>query len=430
MSAANIPPHVTAGDFVYRQPPVPVFTAADGCYLFDDDDNAYIDAEAANGSAVLGYDRDLLAKVAERAAMLPSSPSFAESAPRISLASRIDRLIRPITRSVGRVSFEVGGAQAVEQAMRVVASNRPRARTVVVLRGGYHGRTPFTGELGTSARYRQLLSGSNFHVVTLPVPPDFFESDAAAVEAYLAASTRVGTDDLYGAPVGGGIAAFIFEPLLNVGGMILPADGVLRTLVEHFRSQGALIVADEIFTGLYRTGPVLGIERHGVEPDIVVLSKALTNGLVPLGVVWAREPLMDVEHFPPGTHSSTFGGSQLALAAAHAVLDRLDERPTETVAELHQSLRGVLKPLREATLVRRVDVVGAVARIELRRPLASAVRSAALTAGHDRTASTGTLVASTGLAPHVVALHPPFTIDPAALSDAAQHVVTALETVT
>jgi adenosylmethionine-8-amino-7-oxononanoate aminotransferase len=212
------------------------------------------------------------------------------------------------------------------------------------------------------------------------------------------------------------VAALLFEPVLNVGGMAMPAAGYLQAAVSQFRASGALVVVDEIFTGFHRVGPRFGFELHGLKPDIVVLSKALTNGAAGLSAVWAREPLLDPDHFAPGTHSSTFSGTPFMLSVVDAVLDRFADREawSTRVADLEASLRELVAEAAEAapTLVEATGVHGGVARLLLRAPVAWDVRTAALdTSRGSEIGSPGVLLASTGMAPDVIAVHPPLIIN-------------------
>lgn len=196
--------------------------------------------------------------------------------------------------------------------------------------------------------------------------------------------------------------------------MVLPDPDLLRNAVDHARRQGALIIADEIFTGMHRTGPRWGFQRAGVEPDIVVTSKSLTNGGAAMSAVWAREPLADAAHYPPGSHSATFVGIPHALAVTEAVLNRWDAWE-DVEADIHSLETGLRDRLRELAaaypdFITAVDAMGGTARIVLRGPLANQVRAACLTAH-----PCGLLVASTGMAPDVINIHPPLVIGTAEL---------------
>ncbi|MGQ0839458.1 aminotransferase class III-fold pyridoxal phosphate-dependent enzyme [Actinokineospora sp.] len=410
-AAREIPGRMVAGDLVYRTPPAAVFTRSNGVRLYDVDDREYLDGEAANGALTWGYDAEIVREACLRAMAMPGLPSFCESSLRISV---IDRLADRFERAVGvpgRVAVELGGAQGIEMALRIVAAHRGDG-PILCFQGGYHGRSPFTAHLSASSRYRASQPWPGPEVVRLPYPDcgscPHRPLNGGCNAACASMVERLGTNDMLGVPGAGasrGVAALVVEPLLNVGGFALPDSGHLRRVADHVRSLGGLIVVDEIFTGLHRLGPEWGFQLHGLDPDIIVASKALTNGVTPFSCVWAREPLADPAVFPPGSHSSTFAGNPHSLAVVDTVLDRWAGWPgaTESMAEFARELRTALEVVAKRDVVRSVEVVGGLARIELTGPHASAVRAKAARADQ----RPGLLLASTGMAPSVVALHPP-----------------------
>jgi len=420
-ASATAPPFLAVGDLTYRGGPAPVFVAASGSRLTSADGRVYVDAEAANGAAGLGYDASVLQDAAARVGGLPALPSFCESQLRLDLAQRLERTISAAVGASGRVAFELGGAQGIELAMKVVAANRGWGQ-LVTFQGAYHGRSPFTAHLSASPRYRALLPLGVGEIARLPHPDCEqcpYGGDGGECSAVCrVAVSRIG-EDRSGVRAEE-VSAFLFEPLLNVGGMTLPDGRLLREAAARLQRAGALLVADEVFTGFWRTGRRFGFELHGLRPDVVVVSKALTNGVGALSAVWAREPLLDPEHFPPGTHSSTFAGTPLMLAVGQVVLARYAHEAAwrERVAQLGRSLDALVRELAQAfpAAIRSGYALGGVARLLLRRPCAAALRAAAF----DPVSGTvdgvhGVLVASTGMAPDVLALHPPLTIGAADL---------------
>lgn len=434
-SSNVIPRFLGAGDFTYRTDRVPVHCWAQGSRLRDEDGETYVDAEAANGTVGLGYDSSLLEEAVATTGALPALPSFCESRLRLEVARELERLVCSAVGSPGRISFELGGAQGIELAMKIVAANRDGTH-VACMQGGYHGRSPYTARLSASARYRVLLSSGADEVVRLPYP------DCEQCPLGLARNDCRGACAAYARSYGseqsgllpGHVSALVIEPVLNAGGMALPDGAALRETVAHFRSLGALIVVDEVFTGLFRTGPRFGFELHGIDPDVVVLSKALTNGAGALSAVWAREPLLAQEHFAPGTHSSTYAGTPLMLGVAKAVMARYADGPawTARAALLQERLGAIVTSLARdfPATVRSGYALGGLARLLLTGPVAGAVRAAAL---HPPAGPVdgvrGVLVASTGMAPNVVALHPPLTIDDTDLELVQRHLRSALQAV-
>ncbi|MBT0770049.1 aminotransferase class III-fold pyridoxal phosphate-dependent enzyme [Kineosporia sp. J2-2] len=407
----RIPPALAAGDLVYRTPPAVRFVRAEGVRLYDEAGRSYLDAEAANGAVAFGYDRDVLAAAHRTALELPALPSFCESELRVRVLTRLESLFSSVTGTAGRVAVELGGTQGIEMAMRIVAASRG-AGPVLTFQGSYHGRSPFTAHLSASARYRSVQPWPGPQVVRLPYPDCRSCPHRPAVgcnPACASAVERLGHEDQLGVPgpsAPDGVAALILEPLLNVGGAVLPDSAHLRRVVDHVRGLGGLIVVDEIFTGMHRLGPRWGFMLHDIQPDVVVASKALTNGVTPLSCVWAREPLASPERFAVGSHSSTFAGNPHALATVEAVLDRWEAWPNvpARVEAQGRFLAGELRRWCGASrLVEQVDAVGLVVRVRLTGPFALDLRRLAA----EPPDGEGLLLASTGMAPDTVILHPP-----------------------
>ncbi|WP_030020007.1 aminotransferase class III-fold pyridoxal phosphate-dependent enzyme [Streptomyces monomycini] len=408
----RIPSFAGAGNLIYRSADVPRFVSGQGCFLRTADGRSYLDAEAANGTLAWGYDSELLREALNRCMELPALPSFCESDLRLAVLERIERLCSEALGTPGRVELDLGGAQGMETALRIAFSNNGPG-TVMVFEGAFHGRSGVTSMLSSSPRYRELLAAWGLEVVRLPSPDclrcPHADTSGDCSTGCARAVTRWGSET---SGVGGRaharkVSAFIFESVQNVGGMVTPDPALLRAAVEHARAQGAVIIADEIFTGMHRVGPRWGFQRAGVRPDIVVTSKALTNGGAAVSAVWAREPLASPEHYPPGSHSATFVGIPHALAVVDTVLDRWEawEDVERDVRTLEAGLDTRLQQLadRYPGLIKRHDAMGATARIVLTGGHAARIRQLSSHVHPDH----GLLVASTGMAPDVINIHPP-----------------------
>ncbi|OUC75557.1 aminotransferase class III-fold pyridoxal phosphate-dependent enzyme, partial [Streptomyces swartbergensis] len=165
----RIPSYAGAGNLVYREPDVPRFVSGSGSWLTAHDGRRYLDAEAANGTIAFGYDSTLLQEAMRRCEQLPALPSFAESELRLKVLSRLEPLVSAVLGTPGRVELDLGGAQAMETALRIAfAANGPG--TIVVFEGAFHGRSGVTSMLSSSPRYRELLAAWGLEVVRLPSP--------------------------------------------------------------------------------------------------------------------------------------------------------------------------------------------------------------------------------------------------------------------
>ncbi len=383
----------------------------------------YLDMEAGNGSVSLGYDASILEESIGKVKDIVSLPCFCESPLRIDVASKIASRLNHITGAEGKVAFELGGAQAIELAIKIVRSNTSGSQ-YVVFEGGYHGRSAFTSQFSASQRYRSIVGDWRLPVVRLPYPdcdqcrfsqhPSTCKTECISYVEQLNQFEFGGT---YSQKRGTDVAAFIFEPVLNAGGMALPDKRYLNYLVDFYRSRGAIIVVDEVFTGWYRTGKMWAFEHYGIRPDIVVMSKAITNGITPLSCVWARDPLLLEENFPPGSHSLTFGNNALALGIADTVIDRFGnwDTITEDVALLEGLLKAKVQRLAEKypAIVKSAYVIGGAGRFLLNGNYGGKVTETARTVGRGNPVAGlhGLLLANSSLAPNVIVFKPPLNIN-------------------
>jgi putrescine aminotransferase len=302
------------------------FARAEGMSLYDERGAEVLDFLAGYGAVPLGHNHpDVRAAVA--AALAAGLPSFVPVAPQPLAAAAAARLGQLAPGGLSMVSFASGGAEAVEGALKLARAVTGRARFVSA-EGSFHGASlgalSVTGDRRYRAPFEPLLPGC------ARVP----WGDAAAVERELRRRD---------------VAAVILEPLQAEGGIRLPPAGYLGDVARLCRRYGTLFVADEIQTGLGRTGRLFAVEHDGVEPDVVVLAKGLSGGLVPVAATLTRRDLWrraygSLERHD--IHCSTFAGGPLAAAAALATLevierDGLVARARDLGAVLGQRLRAV-----------------------------------------------------------------------------------------
>jgi putrescine aminotransferase len=197
--------------------------------------------------------------------------------------------------------------------------------------------------------------------------------------------------------------------------VILPPPGYLRQVREICDRRGVLLIADEIQTGLGRTGRLFGVEHDGVVPDIMTLAKALGGGVVPIGAFIARPPLWAPFQHSPYLHSSTFGGNPLACRAALATLDVLVEERLSDAAEARgQQFLGRLREIqqRHPALIRDVRGQGLMIGVEFTHSDYALMASAE--AGHR-----GVITFYTLNSPEVIRIEPPLIITPELVERAA-----------
>ena len=266
-----------------------------------------------------------------------------------------DRLSRVLDGGPWGVFLSNSGAEAVEAAVKL-ARRATKRRVILTFRGGYHGRTAQTMAMTTAKNvYRghfEPLPGSVYSTAF----PSCFRAPVAARDASVAGSagscagcTCRWEDEwdltLHTVADAEDVAAVIVEPILGEGGYVVPPAGFLPRLRELTRERGILLIADEIQTGMGRTGRMFAVQHQGVEPDILVFAKGIASGL-PLSGIIARRDLIDT--WAPGTHGGTYGGNVIACAAALATLDvmeeeRLPQNAAERGAQFLAALRELAK---------------------------------------------------------------------------------------
>ncbi len=278
----------------------PIEVRAEGSTIWDQNGKAYLDFAGGYGVFTLGHRHPrVLAAVREQLDRFALSGKTMFNV----LLGRASKRLAELSPGDLEISFWCNsGAEAVEGALKLarVATGRKK---IVATHDAYHGKT--IGALSASGReafqtpFRPLLADVA-HVAF----GDVEVLDAALVDA----------------------AAFIVEPVQGEGGVNVPPEGYLRAVRAACDRAGALFIADEVQTGLGRCGYRFGCERDGVVPDVMTLAKGLSGGVVPVGAYIARTPIwMRAYGKAPLIHTSTFGGSELACAAALAAMEVLEE---------------------------------------------------------------------------------------------------------
>ncbi|MGH0601570.1 aminotransferase class III-fold pyridoxal phosphate-dependent enzyme [Bacillus mycoides] len=412
--------YIAKTDFVYRTENQPIFQNSYSSTIIDSEGNHYIDGEAANGSNSLGYDVELINAATNISGNLPNIPSFLESDLRLSLANRIGFKINEQIGLKGKIAFETGGAQGIELALKMALALSNNKTTVAVFEGGYHGRSPFTSNYSSSARYRECFKNTSMPVLRLPYPDcrrcRFSKNPTTCnVECLKFIKTSLENDfSGFHNEKNPPFAALIIEPILNAGGIVIPDSRYLEGVVNYFRNMGVYIIVDEVFSGFYRTGKFLGLQNFNIKPDFIVMSKALTNGMLPLSAVWINNDVYNDKILEPGLHSSTFSNTPICFSLAHAVLDRFEKwRNIEhDINKLGEKLKIMLDSIAKFEIVDSVQVIGATARILLKKKVAAQIIDHARTALKNKPINgiIGAIFASSSLAPEVIAITPSFTI--------------------
>ena len=283
------------GSGAYAQRPA-VLTRGEGVYVYDEDGRRFIDATSGQGVAALGHCHPAVTNaVAEQAAQLVTCHESFYNDRRAELYAALSRFT---PGDLNRFFFCNSGAEAIEGSLKVARLLTGREGIVAVKRA-FHGRTTGALSMTWTAKYRKPFQSWLPEVTHIA-----FNDSEAAIDAITHET-----------------AAVVTEAVQGEGGVHPAQDEFLRTLRERCDQTGAMLIIDEIQTGLGRTGRFFAFEHGGILPDIIAIGKAIGGGL-PMGVVCWRDA-----HGPIGraTHGSTFGGNPLVCAAALAVLNTLEE---------------------------------------------------------------------------------------------------------
>ncbi|HEY1774148.1 MAG TPA: ornithine--oxo-acid transaminase [Gammaproteobacteria bacterium] len=310
--------------------PLPVvLVRGEGVHVWDEAGNKYLDMMSAYSAVSHGHAHPKLVK------------ALTEQASKLAICSRAfhsDKLGAFLERACKLTGMDMAlpmntGAEAVETALKAARKWAYKVKGVpaekaeiIVCTGNFHGRTIAIVAMSSEAQYKDGFGPFPGGMKLIP----YGDTDALA---------RAITPNT---------AAFLVEPIQGEAGIVVPPAGYLKKAAEICKRENVLFIADEIQTGLGRTGKLLACQHEGVQPDGLILGKALGGGLLPVSAFLARKDVMEVFH--PGDHGSTFGGNPLAAAVGLEALkvlveDKLAERSAELGGYLLEKLAGLKSPL-------------------------------------------------------------------------------------
>lgn len=315
-------------------------------------------------------------------------------------------------RHAKRTALFNSGSEAVENSIKI-ARIATRRTAVVVFDHAYHGRTNLTMALTAKAMpYKKGFGPFAGEIYRMPMSYPFRDAEGmtgkdAAARAILMIEKQIGADE---------VAAVLIEPIQGEGGFIVPADGFLPALSEWCTQNGVVFIADEIQSGLCRTGSWFASDHEGVVPDLVTIAKGVAGGL-PLAAVTGRAELMDAVH--PGGLGGTYGGNPIACAAALASIATMEELDLNAAARRIEAL--TMPRMRAlATKTGRIgEVRGRGGMIALEFTIAGSTEPDAAAAGAVARAchAQGVVILTCGTYGNVIRLLPPLVIGEQLLSE-------------
>lgn len=330
------------GDTVHYSKNPKVFAGCEGSYMYDSKNTPYLDLQMMYSACNFGYKNQRITNaVIDQMNTLPQlTPKFLQQYKSL-LSYKMAKLIEKRFHEKGRMHFNVGGAQATEDAIKIVR-NYTHRNGLFAFQGGYHGRTIAATCVTSSFRYREKYGHFGDRANFVPFPYCFrcpygmkcdscnhfcvkqfarqFESEYKAIYD---PKTR---DCEY--------KAFIAEPILGTGGYIDAPRWYFKELKEVLDSYDIMLVIDEIQMGMFRTGKLWAIENYDVVPDVMTFAKSITNGMNPLAGLWAKEKYIAPDVFTPGSAHSTYCSNPIGVRAAHEVISIVEEEQYDFETEI------------------------------------------------------------------------------------------------
>jgi len=387
---------------------------AHGAILKDADGNHLIDMGSGIGVVTIGHTNEkLVAAVQEQVSKLTHTLfTVAPYEPYVRAAELLTSHA-PCGKKK-KAAFFNSGAEAVENAVKIARKATGRTE-IAVFDHSYHGRTNLTMAMNFKAHPYGTgfgpLAGSVHHApMSYPFrDPEGMTGPEAATRAITYLEKRVGASQL---------AALFIEPIQGEGGFIVPAPGFLLTLQEWTRANGIVLVADEVQSGMARTGKWFASEwEEGFEPDLITVAKGIAGGM-PLSGVVGRAEIMDAAH--AGGLGGTFGGTPTAVAAAVAVMEQFEDGGWfERAEQIGEILSGRLTAMQNNyPVIGDVRGKGAMQAIELVRPGTMDPNPEATDAVMKHCHQNGVLVLNAGTYNNVLRFLPPLAISDELLHDA------------
>ena len=346
----------------------------DGVYVWDKDGNRLIDGPAGMWCTNLGHrNRDLADAMHGQALLLSyNSPWYTTNDPGLTLAREV---AARAPGDLGHVFFTTGGSTAIETALRFVfyynnVLGRPERKLIVSREGAYHGSTHLSATLNGRDRSGSAMDDSDPRILRLSCPDPRRKTEGETDAGF---TERLATEfeTLIGTQGAERIAAFVAEPIMASGGVIVPPEGYLARMAETCRRHGILFLADEVVTAFGRLGAVFASEDlFGTTPDLITFAKGVTSGYFPLGGVLISARLMaDLRAADRQdamfAHGLTYSSHPIGCAVALRNLELLEGGVLEHAREVMPHFQSRLSELRDLPGVADVRGMGLMACVEM-----------------------------------------------------------------
>lgn len=366
------------GDTSSKHIPKKIFKSAKGNFLYDDQNVKYLDMQMFNSAANFGYQNESYNNCLQKQLFtLPALAAEFMNENRILLSEKICDYMYSNYGITGRVHFTVGGAQAIDDALKL-AFNYTGKRGVICFEGGYHGRTMAASSISSSYRYTRQF-GNVIDTYTIPFPncaacaydkqycqknnlycinriKRLFESEFFGIYDTNSDESRYST--------------FVFEPVLGRGGYVFPEPNYYKQIIDILHSHNIVTIADEVQMGFYRTGKMWSFENYDICPDIIVFGKAISNGLWPLSGIWANEKIISPKLWKTGSTHCTFSGHPLGTAIGLETFNIIESTVQQRrMVKSSQYFSEIIQGLKtDYPFITRAQVLGHAAGIDICNP--------------------------------------------------------------
>ena len=373
-SFTDISRHHQAGGIVIEQ--------GEGVYLIDTDGKRYLDAMASLWCVTLGYNEPRLIRAAtEQMQRLPYSHTFrGRSNPK--LIELAEKIIDFAPDHMSHVFFAGSGSEANESAVKIAwsyhkAKGQPQRRKIISRYNAYHGSTIFATRLSGMPGMHQYQNADMPEILYADCPNYLTNAQPDESEEDYAARLAGSLETLIQAEGPDTIATFIAEPVMGVGGVILPPVSYFEKVQAVLRRHGILMIADEVICGFGRTGNMFGSVTFGIEPDILTIAKGVSSAYSPLSAAIVaghiHDALIDLtEKTGIFSHGFTYSGHPVSAAVALEALHILEERDivghVRKVGEYFQHKLRRLQQNRHVTRARGIGLMGAVDLVHSKDP--------------------------------------------------------------
>lgn len=406
-----------------------VITGGDNIYVEDDEGNRYMEGLAGLWCVSLGFSEPRLVEAARRQLeRMPFSHNFAHRAtePVIELAEKLVN----VSPGMGKAFFVNSGSEAVDSAIRFIwyynnALGRSEKKKIISRLRGYHGVTVAAGSLTAIPLMQKDFDLPRSRFLQTDTPHYYRGADKGESEAAFSRRLAKNLDALIEKEGPGTVAAFIAEPVMGAGGVIVPPRRYFEEIQSVLKKHDVLMIADEVICGFGRTGNMWGSETFGIRPDMVTCAKQLSSGYLPIAALMISEELYEVAAERSRENGVfgfgyTYGGHPVAAAVALETLDIYEERDMlGHVRRVSKKFQARLSALASHPLVGEARGVGLIGAVELvcdkesREQFDPAIKAAQGVA--DRALANGLVVRA--LTGDAVGICPPLIIEEAQIDD-------------